>query len=267
MNSRKLSFIKFLDLFNLRMGIGTFIAVFGAYLCHQYEVIAEYPLSLISIAIVFPIVVSINAAFTRKGNVLKAYAELKGHGTALIFAARDWKSDDEVQNLKPEVLVQLKGLISSIKLYFGSSTIQIDNVYNEFSEFSKALQKLRVQISAGEMSRANQYLSKMLVSFEQIVAIKSYRSSVYLSTYTRNVVFLFPVLYAPYFGNHVAEFHPGFLGYSLPIIYTTVLIALQNVHDLLEDPLNGLSLDDLKFEMPTWEKPRSSVLIDEFTEP
>ncbi len=254
MSSHKLSFIRFLDLFNLRMGIGILIAVSGAYLCHRYGVIAEYPLSLISIAIVFPIVFSINAAFTRKENALKAYAELKGHGTALLFAAKDWKSEDQVQDLEPEVMAQLQGLISSMKLYFGSSKIQIDNIYNEFSELSRVLQKLRVQISASEMSRANQYLSNMLVSFEQIATIKSYRSSVYLTIYGRIVVFLFPLLYAPYFGNHVAEFHPGVLGYSLPIIYTTVLIALQNVHDLLEDPLNGMGLDDLKFEMPAWEK-------------
>ncbi len=254
MNSQRLSFIRFFDLFNLRMGIGVLIAVSGAYLCHRYGIIAEYPLSLISIAIVFPIVFSINAAFTRKEKALKAYAEIKAHGTALIFAAKDWKSEDGTSDLKPEVLDQLQGLISSMKLYFGSSSVQIDNVYNEFGELSKVLQKLRVQITNSEMSRVNQYLSKMLVSFEEIATIKSYRSSIYLTIYGRIVVFLFPVLYAPYFGNHVSEFHPGLLGYSLPVIYTTVLIALQNVHDLIEDPLNGLGLDDLKFEMPTWDK-------------
>lgn len=251
---RKFSFLGLFDLISLRMGIGIFISVFGAYLCHRFNIIADYPLSFISVAIVFPIVFSINAAFTRRENALKTYAEFKGLCTALIFATKDWEKKESTKDLTPEVLEQIESVISSMKAFFVSHTIDIATVYNEFHKLSQVLQELRLQISNSEMSRVNQYLSKMLISFEQIATIKNYRSSVYLANYGRIVVFLFPIFYAPYFGHHVAEFHPGLLGYSLPIIYTTVLFALQNVHDKIEDPLNGLGLDDLKFEQPPWEK-------------
>lgn len=250
---KKFSFLGIFDLINVKMVIGVVISVVGAFLCHRFDIIAEYPLSFISVAIVFPIVFSINAAFTRRENALKTYAEFKGLCTALIFATKDWDKDS-TKDLTPDVLKHIHEVISSMEAFFVSQTVQIDTVYKEFHKLSQVLQELRVQISNSEMSRVNQYLSKMLISFEQIATIKNYRSSVYLANYGRIVVFLFPIFYAPYFGHHVAEFHPGILGYSLPIIYTTVLFALQNVHDKIEDPLNGLGLDDLKFEKPPWEK-------------
>ena len=58
--------IRFLGLFTFRtLGVAT-LAVFFTYLCNAYGWTAELPSTLIGIAVIFPIVFSIEAAYRRR---------------------------------------------------------------------------------------------------------------------------------------------------------------------------------------------------------
>ena len=64
----------------------TVCSLIATYLCDIYEIRADLPSGLIGIAIIFPIVFSINAAYKRREDVLKYFASLKAHGVALYLA-------------------------------------------------------------------------------------------------------------------------------------------------------------------------------------
>ena len=66
------------------------LAVASTWACLRWNITANFPLTLLATAIVFPIVFSINSAYKRRESVLDDYASMKAHGRAIYFATRDW---------------------------------------------------------------------------------------------------------------------------------------------------------------------------------
>ena len=65
------------------------LSVISTYVCIYYELYADFPLTLIGIAVVFPIVFSIGGAYARREKALNYYGGLKAYGRATFFASRD----------------------------------------------------------------------------------------------------------------------------------------------------------------------------------
>ena len=70
--------------------IVTLLAIVSTYICNRFEFYAPLPSSLLGIAIIFPIVFSINTAYKRREEALKYFASLKAHavgyGVAVIYS-------------------------------------------------------------------------------------------------------------------------------------------------------------------------------------
>ena len=75
---------------NFKTIIITLLSITSTWICIRYELTAEFPLTLVGIAIVFPIVFSINSAYTRRERALSYLADFHAHTIALYMAARDW---------------------------------------------------------------------------------------------------------------------------------------------------------------------------------
>ena len=82
------------SLVNPQMIIIVFLSILATHLCIQYNITADFPLTIIGIAVVFPIVFSINGAYRRREKALDQYAVLKSHGRGLYYATRDWVKKD-----------------------------------------------------------------------------------------------------------------------------------------------------------------------------
>src|SRR5687768_11148341 len=82
------------------------LAVLSTWICIRYGLSAEFPLPLILVAVVFPIVFSIDAAYKRREAALDQYGDIKAHVQAMYFAVRDWMEDEN-----PEVLKEAKELM------------------------------------------------------------------------------------------------------------------------------------------------------------
>ena len=88
----------FLRIVDLHTFIVVALACIATFLCLEYEVYIDLPTALIGIAIVFPIVFSINAAYRRREDALKYFSSLKGHAIALYYAHRDWIPDENSEH-------------------------------------------------------------------------------------------------------------------------------------------------------------------------
>ena len=86
---------KVLHIINLKPLIISALAVASTYFCIEYSITADYPLTLIATAVIFPIVFSINSAYKRRESVLDDYSLIKAHGRAIYFASRDWLADGD----------------------------------------------------------------------------------------------------------------------------------------------------------------------------
>jgi predicted membrane chloride channel (bestrophin family) len=229
----------------------TFLAILSTYLCNRFAFYADLPSGLIGIAIIFPIVFSINSAYKRREEALKYFASLRAHAIALFYAHRDWASDN------PEHAVRVRELISSlletIKDYFLSpldkEKEKFNLVYKKFSQFSLSHEKLRKSnVPANEISRVNQYLRAIIIDFEKMRNIFLYRTPVSLRAYSQIFLNIFPILYAPYFA-YLCNKSYGVVGYGVAVIYSVVLVSLDNIQEDLESPYDEIGADDVNLDV------------------
>jgi hypothetical protein len=91
---------------NLKTFIITSAAILSTWACRKLGLTADFPLTLVGVAIVFPIVFSIGGAYKRREAALREYGSLKAHGRALYFASRDWLAEED-----KEIQSGLRGLL------------------------------------------------------------------------------------------------------------------------------------------------------------
>lgn len=234
---------------NFKTLVITILSILSTYICILYDVKADFPLTLIATAIIFPIVFSINGAYKRRETALSHYGSLKSHGRAIFFATRDWlesPSEDTLNKAK----TLLGSLFDACKTLFSGTTEDSrkheERVYEAFSDISKFIKNdlRRNGLATGEVSRCNQYLSKMFMSFEDAKHIFQYRTPRTLRTFSFVFISLLPILYGPYFAYEASQYSP-YVTYVMPILFSLVLVSLSNIQDHLENPFDGVGEDDI----------------------
>ena len=249
----------FAKIVNFQTLIVTGFAIGSTFICKKYHLEVEFPLTLIGIAIVFPIVFSINSAYKRRETALNFYGELKAHGRALYFASRDW-IDKDTSEKQTEVKVQLLHTLLSLRNLFiediNNQNEKEKEVYRQLSELSKIVNSYRdIGIGSSEVSRCNQYLSKMILAFEKMKHIYQYRTPRTLRAYSTIFIYLLPILYGPYFAHLIVEPDPtltenvvntpSWVIYTMPVLFSVILVSLDNIQDHLENPFDLLGEDDM----------------------
>ena len=244
-------FRNFIRILSIRTFVVILLSFVATYLCLKYNIVVALPTALIGIAIVFPIVFSINAAFRRREEALRYFASLKAHSMALFYAHRDWlpsESSEHAQRAK-ELNV---ALLQAIRKCFSQETERghdFQAVYAIFSNFSRSMEQLRAAgVSGSEISRANQYLRSMMIEFERMRNIFIYRTPQALRAYSQVFLNAFPILFAPYFAD-LSSKHFFALGFMLATFYSLVLVSLDNIQQRLENPYDEFGIDDINLNV------------------
>lgn len=240
---------RFLLIITWQTAIISALAVLSTYLCIKYTYEADFPLTLIAMSVVFPIVFSIGGAYKRREAALKEYASIKGYLRAIYFVSRDW-----IPNTKKENITKMENLISdfmgNFRTMFTSPKEQLnaneEKIYQNFSEISLYIKhELREEgLSSGECSRTNQYLQKMMISFESIKHIYQYRTPITLRSFSNLFIKILPILYGPYFAFQAEGMGYG-LAYVIPVLLTMILVSLDNIQEHLENPFDQVGEDDI----------------------
>ncbi len=251
-NSMKKFFRRLSLIITLQTLIISALAAVSTYFCVKYNWKANFSLTLVATSIVFPIVFSIGGAYKRREVALREYAAIKGYLRAIYFASRDW-----MPIVKPENVTKMEKIIerffTNIRTLFSQSTEHLEEgekaVYKDFSDFSDYIKHdLREEgLSAGECSRTNQFLQKMLISFESLKHIYQYRTPRTLRAFSELFIKVLPIAYGPYFAQ-INVSAPG-LSYVIPVLLTMVIVSLHNIQDHLENPFDQVGEDDIKFNV------------------
>lgn len=234
---------------NIKTIVIAALAVLSTYACLRLNLIANFPLTLIATAIIFPIVFSINSAYKRREAVLDDYAALKAHGRAIYYATRDWLevADTDKQarcrDLLGDMLHSTRNLFVAPRMEMQDHEIQ---VYTSFSNMSRFIRDdlRQAGLASGEVSRCNQYLSKMMFAFEQIKHIYQYRTPRTLRAFSDFFITVLPPLYGPYFA-YIARDFPQSLTYIMPVLFALILVSLDNIQSHLENPFDQIGQDDV----------------------
>lgn len=225
------------------------LAILSTAISLQYNILADFPLTMISTAIVFPIVFSIGHAYKRRENALDDYGTIKAHGRAIYFAARDWlpeENDDRLRHVERVLADLLHGCRDMFKGSIKDMGKHEAHVYAAFSDLSGFVKRMRGEgLASGECSRCNQYISKMIVSFESVKHIYQYRTPRTLRAFSDFFIVLLPILYGPYFAQQATEYAIPAITYIMPILFAVILVGLDNIQSHLEDPFDQIGPDDV----------------------
>lgn len=242
----------FFLIINYKTLIITTLAVVSTYICYHMGFLAKFPDMLVGVAIVFPVVFSISAAYTRRETALQRFSEFKGHAIAIYYATRDWTTDsdnalpDRTRELVRELLVKIRTMFTSAKHHdWAENEKQIYGLFSQLSSLTMEMRKHGVQ--SGEVSRISQYVSKMIIAFDSLKIIQVYRTPVTLRAYSKVFIYIFPIIYGPYFASTFNDYS-AHLEYVMPILYSFILVSLDNIQDHLENPFDEVGEDDIRIE-------------------
>jgi hypothetical protein len=233
---------------NMKSVLISALAVLSTWLCLRLNIKADFPLTLIATAIVFPLVFSISTAYTRREKALEEIANIKAYGRALYLASRDWLPTPDEQR-ESEVKAALKELLGACRDMFasqlGSSPAYEARVLAAFGRLSNFVTVMRDRhLAPTECSRLNQYISRMMLGFENLKNIYEYRTPRTLRAFSDFFILLLPILYGPYFAYQAVQFSRE-LFYVMPILFALILVGLANMQDHLENPFDQIGADDI----------------------
>jgi len=241
----------FIRVQSLQTVIVIILACLATGICLHFDVYIDLPTSLIGVAIIFPIVFSINAAYRRREEALGHFASLRGHAIALFYAHRDWVPESSPEHAN-RMKQHIEDLLQSIHHYFiakNGDEARFEEVFNRFSEISSSMEKLRdAGVSNNEISRCNQYMRAMMIDFEKMRNIRLYRTPVTLRAYSHVFLNTFPVLFAPYFA-YLSDEDNLSVGFLVAVFYSLVLVSLDNIQEDLESPYDQIGEDDLNLNV------------------
>jgi hypothetical protein len=235
---------------NYKTFIVTALSLLSSYLCFINGLTAKFPDMLVGIAIVFPVVFSIGSAFTRRETALQRYSDFKGHIIAIYFAMRDWTSSDKenklperVRNLIYEIMSQARDMFKDAR---GEDWPKNEKkIYGLFSQLSGLTMEMRNHgVQSGEISRVSQYVSKVIIAYDNMKVVHNYRTPITLRAYSKVFIYIFPIIYGPYFASTFHDFSAQ-LEYVMPVLYSFILVSLDNIQDHLENPFDSVGEDDI----------------------
>jgi hypothetical protein len=237
---------------NYKTFLITALAVISTYTCFHYGLTAKFPDMLVGVAIVFPVVFSIGSAYNRRETALQRLADFKGHAVAIFYATRDWTSSKD-----NDLPVRAKGLIQDMFVlmkdmfkdkHSAEWSKNEKTIYEKFSQLSALTMEMRnFGVQSGEISRVSQYVSKMIIAFDNMRIIHNYRTPITLRAYSKGFIYIFPIIYGPYFASTFHDYS-SYLEYVMPVLYSFILVSLDNIQDHLENPFDEVGEDDIIIE-------------------
>jgi len=244
---------RFFSIVSLNTLVALSLAITSMMLSIHYDLKIDFPLTIIGIAVVFPIVFSIGGAYKRREVALQQYAIMKAMGRSMYFASRDWLRDSgkKAEKNKQEFKETLEDILELIIHFFKVDRKkhlpeEEQDIYEEFSKLSKVIEGLRDRgMSGSEVSRLNSFLNKFLIAFETSKHIYQYRTPRTLRLYSKFFIYCILIVLGPYFALLV-EGQNFWIGLSVPVLFAMVLTGLDNIQDHLENPFDGLGEDDIK---------------------
>lgn len=190
----------FLRLVTFRSLIISILAAGTTFICLRYDVVAEIPMALVSVAIIFPIVFSINAAYNRREKALQSLSIIKAHLLNIFYAHRDLYREDDPDKVDYAEW-KIVALLEDIERYFvrdeDQDDVTLETIYRHFSDLMKSISSLEGNI--GGFSRYVQSHRTATQEFEKMRNILLYRTPAALRSYSYIFLNLFPILFAPYF--------------------------------------------------------------------
>jgi predicted membrane chloride channel (bestrophin family) len=247
------------SVFNFRVVLILIETVIIYFFYDYYQINLKIDFTIMSIAIVFPLVFSITSAYQRRQEAINIFAEFRNKIIDLtnIFYAVEKIEKDDYDRLYRVLMEAQKILIEYLKN---------PNTTEEFNALRQKRKSILILIdnykdlfNEREKDSLIRVKNELFLTAEKIRGIKIHGTPISLRKYCLIFIYLSPLLY-----NSQLIVARTTVGADLEIIISLlfslvvsfVLMALYNVQDYIENPFDQKGLDDLKIdemEVNQWE--------------
>ncbi|WP_339650496.1 hypothetical protein [uncultured Maribacter sp.] len=219
------------------------ISFASVFLCYHFEIFFKVDLTLLSIAIIFPLVFTIRGSFRRREKALEHLSQYRSAmKTLYYFITTSTLLEEEeailkhlLENIEDKTLLHLKSQQSSIK--------DLDEEVDKIYEF---IHSRRETIPKGLKDKLFKYLCDLHEAIDNLNGIHVHRTPVSLKAYCEVFIYIFPLIYAPTIISEIGKNYNHIAVYFVVILTEFILISLYNIQDDLEYPFDEKGLDDIK---------------------
>jgi len=237
------------SVFDIKMLLLLLETILIYFLYNNYQINIELDFTIMSVAIVFPLVFSITSAYQRRQDSIKEFAIFRNKIIDLsnIFYSVDKTKKTDYEKLFFS-LVELQDIFVS---YLKKSTS--DNKYKMVREKRKEIfliiDSYKKLYNEREKDSIIRVKNELFQSAEKLRGLKIHPTPISLRKYCLIFIFLSPLLYNTQLVSQnisTGYISETFISLLMSIIVSFILIALYNVQDYIENPFDQKGLDDLK---------------------
>ena len=238
---------KYLTIINYRTIISLAIAIVTLFFAYKFELNFNIDLTLLSIAIIFPLVFNIRGAFRRREKALEHLSQFR---SALKTIHNLFMSNPNLVEENKQELTNILSEISDKTIDHlrnnTENTIELDQCINKIFDFINTNQD---QISSRLKDKIFRFVSDLHESVENLNAIHVHRTPISLKAYCEYFIYIFPFIYSPAIIYKIGVESPVWITYFVVIFSQFMLISLYNIQDQLEYPFDDVGMDDINLEV------------------
>ena len=222
------------------------ISVVVTYISIHFNLGYNLDLTLLSIAIIFPLVFNIRGAFRRREKALQHLSKYRSALVTINFYLQTSTDMSEEDKEKTEgILVKISD--ETVK-HLKDNEENVDAVDQAIHEFHTHITELEEFIPRRIKDRIFRYMNDMQEGFENVFAINIHRTPRALKAYCLIFIYIFPLIYAPTIIYNIGATHTDLAVYFIVVVTEFILIALYNIQDHMEYPFDDIGVDDIKLE-------------------
>lgn len=203
-------------------------------------------LTLISIAMIFPLVFTIRGSFRRREKALEHLSEFRGTIKTLdYFFMSNLKLTEEDKSEVGEILVKISNNLMSQLKNNSHETARLDGNIDELYEF---VQRKKDSISGKREEKIFRLMQDLHETIENVHAINVHRTPISLKAYCLIFIYIFPLIYAPSIIFRVGTERSVWITYFIVVLSQFILISLYNIQNQLEYPFDDKGMDDIQLD-------------------
>lgn len=236
---------RYFAVINVRTFYVLLISISCVFLSINFDVRYDYDTTLISIAIIFPLVFTIRAAFSRREKALEHLSRLKAGLMTIYYCFQNTSKINDEQ--KGEIRAALMEVPKSMNSYLTKQANE-DQLKLQIKGLFDFIQKHQEDISGGLSLKIFRFMKDVHQGAENVMAINRHRTPVSLRAYCLLFIYIFPIIYTPSFLYKIDPETPHMILYLISGFKGFILISLYNIQDHLEYPFDQNGLDDIRLK-------------------
>ncbi len=238
---------KYFSIINFRTLIAVIISIITPIIAYYYNINYNIDLTLISIAIVFPLVFTIRSSFRRREKALEHLSQFRGAIKTIDYLFATTKGlSDEKKNEISQILLEINEKVIAHLKDSDFDTTDLDASIHKVSLF--ILENNEVWPKSLK-DRVIRFMYDLHEAIDNLHAIHTHRTPISLKAYCLIFIYIFPLIYTPTIIGKIGVDTTIWITYFVVILSEFILISLYNIQDHMEYPFDQDGLDDIDLDI------------------